>query len=560
MENQKKVKWIEGILVTLVIIVSVMLIGKTIHSGYEGKQEKVYEVSEGWYYYDGERKVDVVLPAKIVQKEGEELLLYNDSIGKEYAGRVLSLKGAKYHLRVYAGEDMLYEYEEEGFPRNRQMKSKLDCDVRLPNVWEGALTLSFEDTENGKYDLPAIYIGTGDAVLKHHIVSNIMTIAIVLSMGVLSIISIIISICLRRINMKDRRFEEIAYFLILCGIWCITDSALGQNLSGMSPLVCYISFYAFMLFGIPMLHFIKNTGDMARHKILDVCICLFYANVILQSILRLQDVFEFIDMLFVTHFLLITAIVISGALLIKEYKEKKTRELLNIIIAFIILSLVGIIAIILYWIFAIPFYEMIYESGIVLFIILLMIGVIVSNVGNLRFKTEMQVYQRLSKEDRLTGMQNRRAFEEKVSEIEENASSYDNVALIFMDINRLKTVNDHFGHSAGDELIISTAKCIMNAFGSAGSSFRIGGDEFCTILINPQGDRKEWYLWLDKEILKHNKNSRYRLAIARGASYLKEPDGRIKTVSDWKYEADQEMYKDKGWTRVTESKDQRGTI
>ena len=47
---------------------------------------------------------------------------------------------------------------------------------------------------------------------------------------------------------------------------------------------------------------------------------------------------------------------------------------------------------------------------------------------------------------------------------------------------------------------------------------------------------------MDQEIVKYNRNNRYYLSIARGVSFLKDTEGKQKKISDWKYEADQDMY------------------
>ena len=126
-----------------------------------------------------------------------------------------------------------------------------------------------------------------------------------------------------------------------------------------------------------------------------------------------------------------------------------------------------------------------------------------------------------------------------------HAEQYQNIALVFMDLNGLKKINDTYGHNAGDEMIIASAGCIKNTFSHMGFSYRIGGDEFCVILPNPTGTEEEWFEKMDQEILRYNNGSRYKISLARGVSYIRDENADLKTVSDWKYEADQNMYKDK---------------
>ena len=144
--------------------------------------------------------------------------------------------------------------------------------------------------------------------------------------------------------------------------------------------------------------------------------------------------------------------------------------------------------------------------------------------------------------------------QEYLEEIEKNLSSYSNMTLVFMDVNHMKLVNDTHGHNAGDELIIAASRCIEKSFGSIGSCFRIGGDEFCAVLPDTSLTEKELSGLLDEELRTYNQISgRYHVSLARGISRIRDDNGNLKTVSDWKREADLKMYDNKGWVKRTEN-------
>ncbi|MBQ3284577.1 MAG: GGDEF domain-containing protein [Ruminococcus sp.] len=88
--------------------------------------------------------------------------------------------------------------------------------------------------------------------------------------------------------------------------------------------------------------------------------------------------------------------------------------------------------------------------------------------------------------DQMTGLLNRRKFSEKSDEFKLFMPPY--CCVVMVDINGLKAMNDTYGHEAGDELIIGAAECLKAAFDGVESIFRIGGDEFCVILTDPQID------------------------------------------------------------------------
>ncbi|MGH8969440.1 MAG: sensor domain-containing diguanylate cyclase [Actinomycetes bacterium] len=93
--------------------------------------------------------------------------------------------------------------------------------------------------------------------------------------------------------------------------------------------------------------------------------------------------------------------------------------------------------------------------------------------------------ERLAFTDPLTGLGNRRAVDERLDEaLAAHAAAGQTVSIVLADINRLKQVNDTFGHEAGDRLIVSVAEAVSRASGLAqnGLAARIGGDEFCVVV------------------------------------------------------------------------------
>lgn len=87
----------------------------------------------------------------------------------------------------------------------------------------------------------------------------------------------------------------------------------------------------------------------------------------------------------------------------------------------------------------------------------------------------------MSNTDFLTGVQNRNSFELSLSNLE-NTPEKRNIALLSADMDRLKYVNDTFGHAAGDEYIKFGCRVIQIAIPNSSILYRIGGDEFAVLL------------------------------------------------------------------------------
>ena len=91
-----------------------------------------------------------------------------------------------------------------------------------------------------------------------------------------------------------------------------------------------------------------------------------------------------------------------------------------------------------------------------------------------------QELQHLSTHDILTGMYNRNFFEVEMARLQ--LGRLFPVSIVVADVDNLKTINDRYGHSAGDELIRKIAHLLRKSFRSEDIVARIGGDEFATLL------------------------------------------------------------------------------
>ncbi len=86
--------------------------------------------------------------------------------------------------------------------------------------------------------------------------------------------------------------------------------------------------------------------------------------------------------------------------------------------------------------------------------------------------------------DFLTGLPNRRAFVAALDQAADEARNPRSFAVAILDLDRFKTVNDMFGHAAGDELLQEVAARLLRVLGTRGVVARLGGDEFGVLLPN----------------------------------------------------------------------------
>ena len=130
---------------------------------------------------------------------------------------------------------------------------------------------------------------------------------------------------------------------------------------------------------------------------------------------------------------------------------------------------------------------------------------------------EQQKWFKMAYIDALTEIPNRMAYIEKSHELERMKDQTASVAVIVMDLDHFKDINDTWGHSAGDEVLRRAAKCLSGSFSDENSTvYRIGGDEFAVITVGA----KEEDLVRELEALGKVQDSDVPYSISSGYSFV----------------------------------------
>ena len=542
MKKGKKWKKIEAFCIMLIVTLLLIFVRILYQPGTESERGELYTFSNGWYQLKDGKKTELKLPCFVTADKDGQIILYNDMLSEADKGKILSIRGIQDQLEVCIGDRLLYQYKDNRFEKNRQMKGKIWADISLPEkIGQEVLSISYETKKNARLYVYAPMIGEFCSVFRQHLLGSIFSILVVLGMTGLGLVSVIVFFYTRYRQIVEKRFLNVALFLLLCSLWCILDSGIYQMYGSQSAAGTLVSFYAFMTMSFPMLLFIQNTVSESVRWIPQVWIFLLYANAVLQGILHLLFKIPFIHMLYITHLLLFTGVVSMILLLWKEYRKTQEKEVNLCLKAFGVLGISGVIALVLYWVLSIYWYESIFQFGILLYIAVLFWGLLCKVSNNIQFCLEQEVYRRMSLEDRMTDMKNRKSFEMYLEEIQEGAILLENVLLLFVKIAELKKINDMSGRQMGDETVIRMARSIQSAERSVleqqAVSFRVDGGEFAIIVKNPQKTPKEWEHFI-KEEMEEECGNRQPVRLKFGYSYLREKNGSILSFSDWKQQAD----------------------
>jgi diguanylate cyclase (GGDEF)-like protein len=131
--------------------------------------------------------------------------------------------------------------------------------------------------------------------------------------------------------------------------------------------------------------------------------------------------------------------------------------------------------------------------------------------------------QQMALKDTLTGLGNRRFFDDSFDKAVQLSKRHnERCALILLDLDNFKQVNDTAGHSAGDDVLLAVADCLRDTLRVTDSLFRFGGDEFAVLLSGQDADSAELVARrLVKVINQHYLCQQYNVSASAGLSVLR---------------------------------------
>lgn len=326
------------------------------------------------------------------------------------------------------------------------------------------------------------------------------------------------------------------------GLWILCCSKIIQVFSQNYLLNSYIEYYSLYLCGaafcLLQYSFIKDNKYRKKLYPLIISMSVFSFLSIILSYLNIFDIKS--PLVYFQAFEAIENLIFIIALLLGSPKSND-HTIINI--AFIVHFIYGFLDAIRY---NLEHYTFARESfigvtytqyGLLILIILMVYAFIIKNEEKIRIQSEKNAWQTLAYTDTLTKLNTRLYFADKMKELLKKPKDY---TIIFMDLNKLKKVNDKYSHINGDLYIKDFAHFLKSHFKDAFIISRLGGDEF--IIVYDHCDQKKIKHLMDNIQDKELEASRHKdfpLDASFGIAFSHEGHS-LKDVIDL---ADKRMYK-----------------
>ena len=486
------------------IILAVITAGGLLYTFFPWSFPSKYEndiiaLTNGWsIIYDGETKDDIALSQADIKvaDTGDTFILMHKLDDYGIRSACLLIKSVHASLKVYLDDELIYDYASDLLNEHRIIPMGYVY-VPLPDSYPGRmLSVYFTAGQDSAFSgFDTIYIGLRKDLLSMR--SDAMRLQFYVGIFLCSLGVTFCALTPLLIFNKShyKRVFLGALISIVLGVYILASSDIFNYFSSrmiVNTILEYISFY---LIPVVLCAYVAGIMPLRRIKIIfkiataiDICIFIYF---IIAHFARIS--------FFSTHTLTIhilcgieAPLALTSAIYLlytSRGKKKNDPDVISFQILLLGLSIFiecALTEIIIFNVlkFTSPQGEAnlnlsLLSFGSLIFVIFLFIGYFEYQIYSIESLNRQQFLSGLAYYDPLTGLSNRARCQEEMLIA---GSDHRNYMIISIDLDNLKTINDAYGHDAGDKYLKLFADMLSSSFRSTDITGRMGGDEFIVIL------------------------------------------------------------------------------
>lgn len=390
-------------------------------------------------------------------------------------------------IHVFVDGEQVYSYGEQLHAAGKMVGNGMHR-IDLPeNCAAKELRICFDVTEDNAYTaIKPIYLMSASSVYRNFLLSNLVEIVISVFLIGAGFLLAIIVIFFGHGNREYINLFYVALFSIGVAIWMLSSYCIMQMLTSNLHLIAYFEYMSLYLAPIPILLFIYHMQDnhIIRHLIVVLTSILVLFDIVVL-VLNYFDIYHLSKLLAVFHalaFCVIVLIFVANIVAWRMRKQKSDHMMLcglAILILFVFGEIVRFNIDKYINLQKIELSKSILPIGVLVFMFTLMASYVYRLVHLFYESVERKTLLQMAYTDGLTCIANRAMCEKVFDEREEEKKP---TTIINFDLNHFKQVNDTYGHSCGDTLLVEFARILTDVFGADGFVGRMGGDEFIVIL------------------------------------------------------------------------------
>ena len=473
-------KNIESILFFGLIVVSffIVMLAKPYDGNSDGFERymNVQSLTNGWTFCDGKNEQKVSLPVRMNsdnQDDGTSIsAALPEKIDDDYA---ICFRTSHSRVQVLIDGVEVYQYRwTDEVPLGNSPGSLWNIVDLYPKYSGKTITIK-TDSPYDMYEGLFRTVTYGDKASIIMYLQKETRIMLILSCIpiVLGIILIIAAFFAGK-EFSKRPFAYVGIFLTVVGIWETTETGYLQFLKFDMYTVQIVNLLTFGFIPLLVIMALKYTNLLKYYFKR-----LFYINVIIYAVYVALQLLEISDM-HQTLWLIHLSMVIDSIFIFwdtkRYYNEQEDKSsFICIMITYSIVFFAIIIDIYRMYVYPDSYNGYATRIAMVLFIVFMAVSIVQRSLAVERKNIERETIINMAYTDILTGIKNRRCFEEDAEKLANAKKSFNIVAI---DMNNLKMINDELGHKFGDEALIKVANALRIFENYGEECYRMGGDEF----------------------------------------------------------------------------------
>ena len=452
--------------------------------------EQFEEFNQNWTIEVAEEEYkDQSLPFVRSEVRALESLILERKLPDVLAGKnALFFRASHKFVQVRINGEEVYQF---GFNNQHLFGKTPGCVWVVVPLTEQQQGASLEIELMGAYDRNAgsvneVYIGTKSSVLAFLLKDRIMSFIACIVILTIGVSMLLISIILKNGELTNALFR-LGMLTIITAVWSLCILNLLQLYIGDVFFLLNLEFLTFTLLLPFFIFFLQAFSFYKNQKVVKILFWMSILNFVVVEFLQLFGVADYLESIVLTHGMIgITVFYLFVNGIREMFRKEAPKEVKVFILTLIILLLFTVIDLYRFY-FLLGIDEGFFTRvGLLVFILLWAVDIIKNISKVIAENAKAKLFEKMAYQDQMTGLQNRSAFEEKLSLFRELPENGNFGVIITFDMNGLKRINDQYGHAKGDEAIIEFANIIKTGFEDIGNCYRIGGDEICVIVEKDQ--------------------------------------------------------------------------
>lgn len=438
-------------------------------------------------------------------------------------------------VRVYADGELIYALEGAGSIWGTTSGAKYNF-VEIP-VAADEIKVEVEAIypEDRDRELE-FFVGDAIGMFRSYVrsaVPNMLMSVLSITMGVFLVGYWVVT----RTKVMERSSLYFGLFAMILGAWTLHETDFATVLVGNRTAASYCGYMLLMLVIVPFVMFVKHFLEVEDRYIANLICAEAMVSIVVNTIGHMSGLWYFKKSVITIHFSIALALLYMVYAVVRRWRKYGVDQKVRV-------NLIGAVVLIATVVIDVGAYYMklkqtdiIGRIGLLIYIFLLGKETTKEFLKQVDEGRKAEIYKELAEKDVMTGLYNRNAFDEW----EYSCQDFSKVLLVTFDLNNLKQCNDTMGHDVGDRYIINAADLIYQAFGKIAKCYRIGGDEFCAVILNGgKVDVEERLQYLRNLQDAYNAQSKdVNMQIASGYAAFEEADLNIEGTRS---RADARMY------------------